>query len=57
MVGIFWQPFQYALNENWGFTMFRYFDQENNEWVDKALTVVDGSVLNYMGFWLIKKKA
>ena len=57
VVGIFWQPFQYALNENWGFTMFRYFDQENNEWVDKALTVVDGSVLNYMGFWLIKKKA
>ena len=57
VVGIFWQPDQYAINENWGFSMLRYFDQEENEWVDKALTVVDGKALNYKGFWLIKKKA
>lgn len=57
VVGIYWQPNEYAINENWGFTMRRYFDEETNEWVDKALIVVDGKVLNPSGFWLIKKKA
>ena len=57
VVGIYWQPNEYAINENWGFTMRRYFNEETNEWVDKALTVVDGKVLNPSGFWLIKKKA
>ena len=57
VIGVFWQPWEYAINENFGFTMRRYFDDETNEWVDKALVVVDGKVLNPMGFWLIKKKA
>lgn len=55
VIGIFWQPNEYAINENFGFTMVRYFDQETNEWVDKALVVVDGKVLNPTGFYLIKK--
>ena len=57
IVGIFWQPLEYGINENFGFTMRRYFDDETNEWVDKALTVVDGKILNPTGFRLIKKKA
>lgn len=57
IVGIFWQPNEYGINENFGFTMRRYFDDETNEWVDKALTVVDGKILNPTGFRLIKKKA
>ena len=55
--GIFWQPEEYAINENFGFTMRRYFDEETNEWVDKAIVVVDGKVLNPNGYYLIKKKA
>ena len=55
VIGVYWQPDQYAINENFGFTMRRYFDEENNEWVDKALVVVDGKVLNPNGFYLIKK--
>lgn len=55
VVGIFWQPNEYAINENFGFTMRRYFDEETNEWVDKALVVVDGKVLNPTGYYLIKK--
>jgi HK97 family phage major capsid protein len=54
-IGIFWQPNEYAINENFGFTMRRYFDEEANEWVDKALTVVDGKVLNPTGFYKILK--
>ena len=55
VIGIFWQPDQYAVNENFGFTMRRYYDEETNEWVDKVLVVVDGKVLNPQGYWLIKK--
>lgn len=57
VVGIFWQPNDYAINENFGFTMRRYFDDETNEWVDKAIAVVDGKTLNPEGFYKIKKKA
>ena len=55
VIGIYWQPNEYAINENFGFTMRRYFDDETNEWVDKALTVVDGKVLNPTGFVKIVK--
>ena len=55
VIGIYWQPEEYAINENFGFTMRRYFDEETNEWVDKALVVCDGKVLNPNGIWLIKK--
>ena len=55
VVGIFWQPDQYALNENFGFTMRRYFDEETNEWVYKALVVADGKTLNPIGFYKITK--
>lgn len=55
VIGIFWQPMEYAINENFGFRMMRYFDQETNEWVDKAITVVDGKVLNPNGFYKILK--
>ena len=39
------------------FSMMRYFDQETNEWVDKAIVVVDGKVLNPAGFVKILKGA
>lgn len=55
VVGIYWQPQEYAINENFGFTMRRYFDEETNEWVDKALVVVDGKTLNPTGFYKIVK--
>ena len=55
VVGIFWQPDEYAINENFGFTMRRFYDEETNEWVDKAIAVVDGKVLNPTGFVKIVK--
>lgn len=55
VIGIYWQPNEYAINENFGFTMRRYFDEETNEWVDKALAIVDGKVLNPTGFYKIVK--
>lgn len=57
IVGIFWQPEEYAINTNMQFGMRRWFDEDRNEWVNKMLTVVDGKVLNPCGFYLIRKKA
>lgn len=56
VIGIFWQPEEYAINTNMAFGMRRYFDEERNEWVNKMLTVVDGKVLNPCGYYLITKK-
>jgi HK97 family phage major capsid protein len=55
VIGIYWQPEEYVINENFGFTMRRYFDEETNEWVDKALVVVDGKVVNPTGYYKIIK--
>lgn len=55
VIGIYWQPEEYAINENFGFTMKSYEDNETNEWVNKALIVLDGKVLNPEGFVKIIK--
>lgn len=55
VIGIFWQPEEYAINENFGFMMRRYFDERENKFVNKALTVVDGKILNPTGYYLITK--
>lgn len=55
VIGIYWQPDEYAVNTNLQFGVRRYFDEERNEWVNKLLTVIDGKVLNPKGFWKIKK--
>ena len=57
VIGIYWQPEEYCVNENFGFTMQRYLDQDTNEWVDKAIAVVDGKTVNPAGFYLITKKS
>ena len=57
VIGIFWQPEEYAINTNMAFGMRRWFDEDRNEWVNKMLTVVDGKVLNPKGIYNYKKKA
>ena len=44
------------MNENFGFTVRRYFDDDTNEWISKALVVTDGKILNPLGVRIIKKK-
>lgn len=56
VIGIFWQPDEYAINTNMEFGMRRWFDEDRNEWVNKMLTVVDGKVLNPRGFYIFTKK-
>lgn len=56
VVAIWWQPWEYIFNEQFGFTMRRYFDERENKWVTKLLLITDGKVLNPKGVYLIKKK-
>lgn len=56
IIGIFWVPADYAINTNLQFGMKRYFDEDNNEWINKGLTIVDGKILDVSGCYLLKKK-
>lgn len=55
VVGVFWNPQDYAINTNLAFGMKRYFNEETNEWINKGLTIVDGKILDTSGCYLIKK--
>lgn len=55
VIGIFWQPNEYLINENFGFMSRRYYDEDRNKWINKALTVCDGKLLNANGVYLITK--
>ena len=57
VIGIYWVPNDYAINTNLQFGVQRYFDQDTNEWVDKALVIVDGKILDTTGCYLLKKAA
>lgn len=55
--GMYWVPENaYAINTNMEFTMMNYFDQETNQYVDKALVINDGKVLDPKYIYLLKKK-
>ena len=54
-VGYFFQPDYYVLNENFGFTVDRYYDYNRRKWITVATVVVDGKPLNPTGFIKIVK--
>lgn len=56
VIGIFWNPKDYAINTNYEWSMFRYFDHDTNEYINKALVVVDGKILDPSGCYIIKKE-
>lgn len=55
IVGVFWVPSDYGVNSQMEFGMRRYFDEDTNEWITKALTVLDGKIINPQSCYLIKK--
>lgn len=55
--GLYWVPEKaYAVNTNLQFATRRYFDEETNEWVTKALVINDGKVLDPKYLYILKKK-
>lgn len=58
VVGLYLVPQKgYAINSNLQFHVKRYFDEEKNQWVDKALVINDGKVLDPKYIYILKKAA
>lgn len=57
VIAVFMNPSDYAINSNMQMAMYRWFDHDNNQWVDKALLVNDGKLLDPKGVLIIKKGA
>lgn len=57
VVAVFLNPANYAVNSNMQMTMYRWFDHDLNQWVDKAILINDGKLLDAAGVLLIKKGA
>ena len=48
---------EYAINSNMQMTMYRWMDHDKNEWVDKAILIADGKILDPHGVIIVKKGA
>lgn len=57
VIAIYCDLSNYGVNTNMQLTLFRYFDHDTNEWVDKAILIADGKLLDPNGVIIIKKGA
>lgn len=56
--GIYWVPEKaYAINTNMQFGYKKYFNEETNQYITKALVIADGKILDPKYIYLLKKKA
>lgn len=55
--GMYWVGEKgFAINTNFEFATKRYFDEEKLQWVDRAIVINDGKVLDPKYIYLLKKK-
>lgn len=55
--GFYWVPEKaYAINTNLEFATKRYFDDEKLEWVERAVVINDGKILDPKYLYILKKK-
>ena len=47
----------YLLNSNMQFSYKKYYDEDTNQYITKALVIVDGKVLDGKYIFLLKKGA
>lgn len=55
VVAVYCDLRNYGFNSNMQMTMFRYFDHDTNEWVDKAILIADGKLIDPNGVVIVKK--
>ena len=56
VVGLYWVPEKaYAINSNLEFATKRYFDEDKLEWVERAIVINDGKILDPKYIFLLKK--
>ena len=55
--GFYWVPDKaYAINTNLEFAVKRYFDEEKLQYVERAVVINDGKLLNPDYIWILRKK-
>jgi HK97 family phage major capsid protein len=57
VVAIYCNLNNYGINSNMSMTTFRYLDQDTNEYVNKAILIADGKLIDPNGVVIIKKGA
>ena len=57
VIAIYCNLRNYAVNSNMQMTMYRYLDHDTNEWIDKAILIADGKLLDPNGVVVVKKGA
>lgn len=57
VVAVYCNLKNYGFNSNMQMTMFRYFDHDTNEWVDKAILIADGKLIDPNGVVIVTKGA
>lgn len=57
VVAIYCNLKNYAINSNMQMTMYRYLDHDTNEWIDKAILIADGKLIDPNGVVIVKKGA
>jgi len=57
VIAVYMLPTDYAINSNMQMAMYRWLDHDTNQWVDKAILINDGKLLDAAGVLLIKKGA
>jgi len=54
---VYFKPTDYAINSNLQVGFKRYYDEDNNKWINKGLCIVDGKLLDTNGVYILKKAA
>lgn len=57
VVAVYCNLKNYGLNSNMQMMMFRYLDHDTNEWIDKAILICDGKLIDPYGVVIVKKGA
>ncbi|MGI6751092.1 MAG: phage major capsid protein [Anaerovoracaceae bacterium] len=57
VVAVFVDLGEYAINSNMQMAMYRWLDHDTNQWVDKAILINDGKLLDPAGVIIVKKGA
>jgi HK97 family phage major capsid protein len=57
VIAVFMNPSDYCINSNMQMAMYRWLDHDTNQWVDKAILINDGKLIDAAGVLLIKKGA
>lgn len=52
---LYFKPTDYAINSNMQVGFKRYYDEDNNKYVNKGLAILDGKLLDVNGVYILKK--